>query len=169
MRPILSLHAPHLSDEPAESSGAELALEITRGRARRAWRPIEQKAFLIGSADDCDLVLADPRIGSVHAYVLRSDEKATIRWMGEGPEVTVNGESALRAIPLVDGDEIRTGPYAFRVHHKSARVEPAPDLREPRWVAHTQSSLTPAPHAALETIRCLVYPGQSIPSRRTGS
>ena len=40
-------------------------LEIMRGQARRRVRRVAAPIFLIGTANDCDLVLGDPRFPEV--------------------------------------------------------------------------------------------------------
>lgn len=90
-------------------------LEVVRGRARRPWRDMTGNAFLIGSTSDSDLVLGDPQFPAAHSYLLRSPRRVSLRYRGEGPEVTVNGRSTTQTT-VVDGDWIRTGPYEFRVH-----------------------------------------------------
>ncbi len=118
----LNIHNPNhdaLTDD-GDFNGA-VQLEITRGRVKHRWRNVSRKAFLLGSADDCDMVLGDERFGSVHAYVLRSNDGVSIRWLGEGPELTVNGTPARVSYPLSDGDVIRTGAFEFVIHiHQEA-------------------------------------------------
>jgi hypothetical protein len=106
-------------DRPAATrvtATGQVSLEIVRGRARNKLRLVEARAFLIGSATDCDLVLGDPHFPPVHAYLLRGPQAATIRWLGSGPALSVNNREALESEPLADLDLIRTGPYEFRVH-----------------------------------------------------
>ncbi len=113
----LNIHDPN--HDPIADDGEHhwtVQLEITRGRVKHRWRNVSRKAFLLGSADDCDLVLGDERFSSVHAYVLRTTEGVTIRWLGEGPELTVNGTPARASSPLSDGDVIRTGMFEFVIH-----------------------------------------------------
>lgn len=89
-------------------------LEVTRGRTRQTVRPLESRAFLIGAAEDCDLVLTDPQFPAVYAYVMRDAEGARVRAIAESPAMCVNGEQ-VEETRLDDGDVIRTGPYEFRV------------------------------------------------------
>jgi predicted component of type VI protein secretion system len=95
-------------------------LEVTRGRTRQTVRPLESRAFLIGAATDCDLVLTDPQFPAVFAYVMRDADGARVRVIAESPALCVNGEQ-VEETRLDDGDVIRTGPYEFRV-----RLTPAP-------------------------------------------
>jgi predicted component of type VI protein secretion system len=89
-------------------------LEVTRGRTRQSVRSLETRAFLIGAASDCDLVLTDPQFPAVYAYVMRDADGARIRAIAESPLLCVNGER-VEETRLDDGDVIRTGPYEFRV------------------------------------------------------
>jgi hypothetical protein len=93
----------------------KVELEITRGKARNLVRSIDALAFLIGGAEDNDLVLADPQFPDSHSYLLRSPLGLTLCWLGEGPEITVNGEPVLSTALVADAARLRTGPYEFRV------------------------------------------------------
>jgi pSer/pThr/pTyr-binding forkhead associated (FHA) protein len=90
-------------------------LEIRRGTAKRRLRPVPGPVFLIGGSAECDLVLADPQFPEMHAYLLVSENGVSLRHLGLGPEITVNGR-AVEAVELLDGDRLRTGPYEFRLH-----------------------------------------------------
>jgi hypothetical protein len=106
-------HGPARPHRPAVLPSAEL--EITRGRARQRVRPIDGLAFLIGSADDNDLVLSDDQFPESHSYLLRSPLGLTLCWLGEGPEITINGQP-VSSTALVPADaRLRTGPYEFRI------------------------------------------------------
>lgn len=103
-------------DRPAAVPPLEAVhLEITRGRVLNRLRPVNVRAFLIGTAPDCDLVLGDGRFPEVHAYLMRSGRGVTIRWLGAGPPLAVNGRTAVDSERLASGDLIRTGPFEFRV------------------------------------------------------
>jgi len=111
------LHSSHDHSEPHHLPILpRVDLEITRGRARHKLRQVTVRAYLIGRANDCDLVLSDPRFGDVHAYLFRDPHRVSIRWLGCGPEVTVNGQLVDRLVQLEDQDCIRTGPYEFKMH-----------------------------------------------------
>ena len=86
-------------------------------------RPVRGPVFLIGRSHDCDLVLGDAQFGDVHAYLFREGERLRLRWLGGGPEVTVNGEYTASTI-LHDEDRIRTGPFEFFVHVCPANRRP---------------------------------------------
>jgi hypothetical protein len=110
-----SVRAPHgLQNLP------QVELEIVRGAARQRKRRIAGPAFLIGRADDSDLVLGDCEFPEAHSYILLGSQGVTIRYMGAGPELKVN-DRAVSSSTLCDGDTIGSGPYEFLV-----RVSPPP-------------------------------------------
>jgi hypothetical protein len=100
---------------PRRSALPSVELEISRGRARELVRPIEGLVYLIGAAEDNDLVLADPQFPDSHSYLLRSPLGLTLCWLGEGPEVTVDGVPTLGTALVPDGSRLRTGPFEFRI------------------------------------------------------
>jgi hypothetical protein len=119
-----------LNASPADSQGSannrQAELEITRGRARHKIRPIEGRAFLIGTGTDCDLVLGHPDFPTGYAYILQGPQSTTIRWLGEGPELAVNGNTTLDATPLANHDVIRMGPFEFKFRVFAADERPQP-------------------------------------------
>ena len=108
-----STHHPHPLPGPHyRASLPVVRLEIRRGRAKNLVRHIRVPVYLIGTARDCDLVLGDPQFPEVHAYLFVSEAGVSLRHIGDGPEVTVDGR-AVRNTPLGDGQRIRTGPFEF--------------------------------------------------------
>ena len=109
----------HFPQEPGAAAPARRNprawLEIRRGAARHRLRPISGPVYLIGRSEDCDLVLADSRFPDVHAYLLLDEERVLLRYLGHGPEITVDGRP-VEAVELLHGDRLRTGPYEFRLH-----------------------------------------------------
>jgi hypothetical protein len=89
-------------------------LEITHGRAKHKNRHVRSSAFLIGSAPDCDLVLGDPRFDPVHSYVFVSPTRVTIRQLGFGPPLCVDGRQVAWAA-LADLDRLQMGTYEFQI------------------------------------------------------
>jgi hypothetical protein len=100
---------------PRRSALPRVELEISRGRAKQLVRPIDGLVYLIGAAEDNDLVLADPQFPDSHSYLLRSPLGLTLCWLGEGPEVTVDGVPTLGTSLVPDGSRLRTGPFEFRI------------------------------------------------------
>jgi type III secretion system (T3SS) inner membrane Yop/YscD-like protein len=96
------------------SVGPRVALAITRGRVVQRLRPVLGRVFLIGTANDCDLVLGDLTFPEAYAYLFVQGTKVTIRWLGTGPELVVCGERVETA-ELLDGDRVAFGPFELRV------------------------------------------------------
>ncbi|MFI4877128.1 MAG: FHA domain-containing protein [Blastopirellula sp. JB062] len=103
-----------LQGDHRRSAPLRAELHIRRGRAQKSSRLITAPLFLIGSGNDCDLVLGDPQFPEAYAYVYHRGSQLTLRWLDEGPELTVNGEHFTRGA-VADGDRIRCGPYEFQV------------------------------------------------------
>ena len=126
--------APPCSSHPIREQ-AQLPwveLEITRGQARRRVRKVEVPVFLIGTADDCDLVLGDPQFPEVHSYLFLSADGVWVRRLGSEPAGSVEGR-LVKSAQLCDGDHVRMGAYEFRVRtvdaNGFARVRTAFDNR----------------------------------------
>ena len=92
-----------------------MRLEIRCGQAQYRRRPVREPVFLVGSGDDCDMVLGDPQFPVVHFYLLTKEGRTSLRRVGHRPDLTINGQVKLSAY-LHDGDRIRTGPFEFMVH-----------------------------------------------------
>jgi hypothetical protein len=111
----------------------KIVLQITRGRAQHLAREVRSTAFLIGTAPDCDLVLADPRFDPVHSYVYVTPDRVTIRQLGEGPALSIDGRPTPWAV-LFDGDRLQMGSYEFQVRIEwpagSAHAESTPGQGE---------------------------------------
>lgn len=115
------MHQPHfyhnrqIPRQPrALSSEPSVELVITSGRARNRIRKVVGPVFLIGSSMDCDLILGDPLVPSVHSYVLTTTCGVRLRHLGELPAVRVNGQ-VLEVTQLEDQDQIEIGPFSFLV------------------------------------------------------
>lgn len=90
-------------------------LEIVRGQAQRRRRPVISPAFLIGSSCECDLVLGAAQFAEVYVCLVVRRSDVTVRQVGEGPAMLINGRSATDA-KLRDGDRLVAGPFEFIVH-----------------------------------------------------
>jgi hypothetical protein len=97
---------------------AGLALEITRGQAREKIRPVRERVFLIGTANDCDLVLGDLSFPETYAYLFVAEDRVTIRRLGSGPELFVCGEEVDTA-ELFPGDVVKFGPFELRLSNEN--------------------------------------------------
>jgi hypothetical protein len=124
------------SDEPQSLPALpKVELEIVRGTARHTRRHVVGKVFLIGSACDCDLVLGDEQFPDGYAYLFVQPDGVTVRHLGGGPAVVVNGEP-VQARRMKHGEVLECGPYAFRLVISS--TEPIRD-EKPSPPAHHMS------------------------------
>jgi hypothetical protein len=114
-------------------------------------------AYLIGRAEDCDLVIGDDRFPDAYAYLLVRGRQLVLRHLGFAPELRVNGKSATQ-LPLCDGDMIQAGPYEFRVHIcplAEAKVSGGPSVGRLSPEAAVAVGQTEALAEALDLIRCI--------------
>ena len=93
----------------------KVGLEIVRGKASQRIRDVNPPVFLIGAAGDCDLVLGDLRFPEAYAYLYVTVRGVSIRHLGEGPELYVNGELTESSL-LADEDILELGAYEFQLH-----------------------------------------------------
>ena len=100
----------------------QVELEIIRGRARNRVRQMRGTTFLIGSGNECDLVLGDPQFEEVHGYLLLGTQGLVLRHLGFEPQLTVDGRPVRKTL-LWNQARIRTGPFEFRVHIRSAGAD----------------------------------------------
>ena len=112
--PILRFDRYNLPQPHTLPVGPRLSLEVTRGRVQQRLRPIRTRVFLIGAAHDCDLVLGDLQFPEAYAYLLVHENRVSIRRLGAGPELRVDGE-VVEAAELFDGDRMGFGPFELRV------------------------------------------------------
>ena len=104
---------PQNHHDPEDVDDIVVDLTIHRGRAQRLVRSVTGPVFTIGAAETCEMVLGDIQFPDVHSYVCIRAGVVSMRYLGEGPTVTVNGRE-VRWGELLDGDRIRTGPFEFR-------------------------------------------------------
>ncbi len=120
-------------------------------------RPVKSSIFLIGQAADCDLVLGDQQFPDVHMYLFLTNTSVTLRWLAEGPEVTVDGRP-VSSLPLRHGDRIRTGPYEFNVHIDLRSTRTRPNVRPFRATTHVRESVdATATNAVMQLLRDVRY------------
>ena len=92
-----------------------MILEIRRGQAKNLNRTITEPVFLVGTSEDCDMVLGDQQFPAIHFYLLRRQGRTIIRPTVSQPELTLNGKPQRSAASVSPGDRIRTGPFEFVV------------------------------------------------------
>jgi pSer/pThr/pTyr-binding forkhead associated (FHA) protein len=155
----------HQSGPHFPSSLPQVRLEIRRGKARNLVRDVSGPVYLIGRARDCDLVLGDEQFPEAYAYVFISDSAVTLRRLGEGPDLTVNGR-VVRNVQLHDGDRIRTGPFEFHVRivwplcAEDSRADRPRGRRRPELNEHQQELVERRVAALLSDIRQAMFPPQ---------
>jgi hypothetical protein len=99
---------------PESNAGQIVELEIVRGQAQQRRRPVAGPAFLMGTSCECDLVLSGAQFSEVYACFLVHPGEVTMRQVGEGPAILINGRPTSVA-NLRDGDRISAGPFEFVV------------------------------------------------------
>ncbi|QDU28473.1 hypothetical protein ETAA8_35740 [Anatilimnocola aggregata] len=116
-------YPPHIALPKALPQSSQVngvrGLAIVRGQARQMFRPIEGPVFMIGTAADCDLVLADDAFPETFLYLYQKNGIVTVRRLGTGPELYVD-EMEVDATELQLGSLLEFGPYAFRLAEESA-------------------------------------------------
>jgi pSer/pThr/pTyr-binding forkhead associated (FHA) protein len=141
----------------------QVALEITRGRAKHKRRDVRSQAFLIGSAPDNDLVLGDPRFDELHSYVYLTPRKVTIRRLGGSPPLCVGGQ-AVSVATLADSDRVQMGPYEFQVRINWRDAQRGERVPAQALAGHTQVSIENDP--ALERLLCDIERLSAAPPMR---
>lgn len=129
-------------DQPEQPAGPHLAfpravwgLEIVRGQARQLFRPIAGPVFMIGTADDSDLVLADEAFPESFLYLyVKTDadlnETVSVRRFGVGPALLVD-EVETDIAELPSGSILEFGDYAFRLTQRTSQPGPGGPDRGP--------------------------------------
>jgi hypothetical protein len=125
-----SLPCPH-----SFSIGPQVSLEITRGRVQQRIRHVKSRVFLIGAANDCDLVLGDLQFPEAYAYVFVNGSEVTIRRLGTGPDLVVC-EECVESADLFHGDRVAFGPFEFQV-----RIDEPPARRRETRGTDTRSDV----------------------------
>ena len=91
-----------------------MELVIERGTAENLTRRVNGPVYMIGTNNDCDMVLSDQQFSDYHTYLCLREGQVTLRHLGQRPLVTVNGRK-IRWVEILDDDRIRMGPYEFLV------------------------------------------------------
>jgi phosphoserine phosphatase RsbU/P len=74
---------------------------------------LQQPSLVIGRAGDCDVVLAEPRVSSRHAMVVRSGDDFILTDLGSTNGTLVNGHQVTASLRLNPGDRIDLSGCAF--------------------------------------------------------
>jgi predicted component of type VI protein secretion system len=134
--------------DAARTKLPRVELEILRGRARNKLRRIDVPVFLIGSARDCDLVLADAELPDVHTYLYVNRGGVSVRRIAESPLLAVDGRD-VQSATIVDGQRLQIGRYEFEVRIDRPNADESPDEEELLHAAPTLDSESEPPGLAL--------------------
>jgi len=119
-----------LGDLPSPARGGRRLIRLIRGlsvfstRVQQAWRfprlpplvlPRDDRAYVIGRAPDCDLVLAHHSVSRRHAELRRSGSGWVLADLGSTNGTHVNGWQASAGLTVRPGDWVRFGAARFRV------------------------------------------------------
>ena len=108
-------------------------IELHEAAGRRSV-PLERAAFALGTSEENDVVMTDPKVSRLHAVFERFDAGWTIRDLGSRNGTFVNGERITGTRVLRDNDQIRLGETVvlFRTPQRDAKstqaAEPPPEL-----------------------------------------
>ena len=96
------------------------------------FRPINGPVFMIGTAVDCDLVLADEAFPETYLYLyIKTDElfneTVSVRRFGVGPELRID-EVELDVAELPLGSLLEFVAYAFRLTQRTSSQPGARDV-----------------------------------------
>lgn len=78
---------------------------------RQNYYETRKDSFLVGKAQDCEIVIADPQISDIQARIGTKDDRYFIKNMGPEP-ISINGQPTAGQF-LTDGDEIALGKSEF--------------------------------------------------------
>jgi pSer/pThr/pTyr-binding forkhead associated (FHA) protein len=68
---------------------------------------VEQREFVIGRGEDCDIVLPDRQVSRHHFRVVRGDDGYNVEDLGSKNGTYINGAPVRGSMRLQDGDEIQ--------------------------------------------------------------
>lgn len=168
-------------DPPEGPSGnlrlPKVMLEIRRGMAKYRWRRVAAPVFLIGRANDCDLVLGDPRFPEAYAYLYVKPDGVTVRRMAAEPLLSVDGR-LVESSTLADGSRLRMGGFEFAIHIDSSAPRDGSGRRTGSFLgassSESDSQAESEVRALLEDVRSAgiqpttftIYPPQDDSERR---
>lgn len=103
----------------------KLSLEVvTPGKTQGKVIPIQVSRFVIGRDPDCQLRPASPLISKRHCAVLVRDGKVFARDFDSTNGSFVNDRQFKGELELADGDTLKVGPLAFRLHIEGPATTP---------------------------------------------
>jgi DNA-binding winged helix-turn-helix (wHTH) protein len=100
-----------------DAAGAPFCWLLTGGKRL----PLQRGENILGREPDDGINLDSPTVSRRHARISISGADAVIEDLGSKNGTFVGGEPVSTAVPLKDGDEIRTGSVVFRFRMKSPK------------------------------------------------
>jgi predicted component of type VI protein secretion system len=95
----------------------KLSLEVlTAGKMQGKMIPVGVAQFVIGRDPDCQLRPASPLISKRHCALLVRDNKVFVRDFDSTNGTFVNERQLKGELQIQNGDSLKAGPLAFRVH-----------------------------------------------------
>ena len=109
---------------------------------------VSGERFVIGRGEECDLVLADPKVSRRHAYLKpRPDGRATLHDLGSSNGTWVDGRPVKSAL-LAGGEQLRLGNTELRSERTNGEAPPVPA----QAAAQGRSSALSRSHSAIQRI-----------------
>lgn len=90
-----------------------VALRVSGGRNAGQEIPIQQRRFLIGRADDCQLRANSSQVSRYHCGIHIENGKVWVRDYGSRNGTFVKGQRIAEPRELFDGDDLQVGPLQF--------------------------------------------------------
>jgi len=106
---------------------------------------------LIGRSAQCDLRIANWRVGRQHARLSREDADIVLEDLGTLAGTMVNGVRVVRHAPVLPDDDILIGPCRLRVQWDASSAAPTTNAQAheaAESVAASPASVSVLPHAA---------------------
>ncbi len=115
----------------AERSLRAVKVEITSGDTGTRYYELRNTASFIGSDQECDIRLADDCFPPIYAFLLLHPKGVVLRHLGQGPEISVDGQSTRRLL-ITSAAHIVAGPFSFllQVSPNATRHAEAPTVHE---------------------------------------
>jgi hypothetical protein len=110
-----------------------LALKIRSGvHAGAVIRLDEASLLVIGSSDDCDVILADAGVSSHHCVLQKQGDQFFLRTIEGGVEVAGRKHDPGVTLPVVPGSAVKVGSAELQLESGVPVAEPVPLALVPR-------------------------------------
>jgi DNA-binding response OmpR family regulator len=85
--------------------------------------PLDKEVMVLGRADDCDLIIAEPRVSRHHAELRHTGDGFLLADLGSTNGTHLNGHLLPQPLPLRDGDVVEVGSARFVYHDPEATLD----------------------------------------------